>query len=470
MIRRGRSRRIDAMSAASEPAPAAPPANAGPSTLSMAAYAAPQLTLAALYFPVFLYLPQFYAAERGVDLVIIGLIVVAVRLLDAVTDPLMGVVSDEWRTRFGRRKIWLVISAPLVCVSVWFAFVPPDDIGPLYVGFWLTALALSWTMALTPYFAWGAELATDYTGRARVTAWREAFFIIGTLVAAVVYALASEQSAGAGLEMVALIVVLATPVLTIVALVGAPEPRDRSAPDAPRTTVSAMLRALRSNAPFRQLLASQFVASASNALPAALFIFFVTNVLGADTQTAGALLVLYFVAGVLGIPFWTWAAKRFSKHRAWCWAMIFNAGAFMPAVFLGEGDVAIFFVITLLTGLAFGADVALPPAIQADVVDVDTAESGCQRTGVYMAAWSVATKVAGAIAGGAGLWVLGVAGFDAGGDNGPDALFTLALLYAGVSSVLKLVSVSIIWRYGLDADAQAALERRIDAAASAGKR
>ena len=81
-------------------------------------------------------------------------------------------------------------------------------------------------------------------------------------------------------------------------------------------------------------------------------------------------------------------------------------------------------VITALTGLALGADLALPPSMQADVVDLDTAETGDQRTGVFFALWSVATKAALAITGGLALILLDRAGFEAVGDNSGRALFT----------------------------------------------
>ena len=105
------------------------------STLTLLAYAAPKAPLAALYFPVFVYLAPFYAEERGISLETLGIIFIAARLLDAVTDPVMGALSDRWRTRFGRRRLWLAVSAPLVCASVWMAMVPPRRSAPAMLRF-----------------------------------------------------------------------------------------------------------------------------------------------------------------------------------------------------------------------------------------------------------------------------------------------------------------------------------------------
>ncbi len=454
--------------AAPAPAPSAP-SSARRGALSvglLAAYAAPNLALAALYFPVFVYLAPFYVSERGVSELAIGAILMAGRLFDAVTDPAMGVLSDRWVTPYGRRKVWLGLATPFVCLAVWMAMVPPQDAGALHAAIWITALSLAWTVALTPYQAWGAEIATDYAGRGRVSGWREAAFLIGTLAAAIIYFVAG--GGGAGLYAVALAVVVTLPALSLWALWAVPEPEDRSVR---RVSLVEGWPALRANRPFRLTLSSQFVNSAANALPAALFPFFAEHVLGADQQTWGGLLVLYFVAAVAAIPFWTWAARRYSKHRAWGVGMLYACAVFACVPLLGEGDVAAFAVITVLTGLAFGADIALPPAIQADVVDVDTAESGSQRTGLYFALWSVATKAA-AVSAGAGWAVLGLVGFDAQaapGGNDPAALWTLIALYALVPVALKIWSVAIIWRMPLDAEAQAALADRIGAAAGAAR-
>ncbi len=431
-----------------------------PTALSLASFSAPQLALAALYFPVFVYLAPFYAEHRGLDLAAIGAVMVGARLLDAVSDPLMGALSDRWRTRFGRRKIWLAISTPLVCLTVWMAMRPPEDAGLGYFAFWLIAMTLSWTMALTPYLAWGGEIASDYAGRARASAWRESAFLIGTLVAAALYTTAGEAEAGLG--AIALFVLIGLPLGAVAALTGAREPVDRS------FSLSIGWResrdALLANAPARRILASHFLNSAANALPATTFLFFVGAVLGGTEAEAGALLALYFLTAVMAAPFWLWAARRWSKHRAWGAAMIYNCFVFGCALLLGPGDLLPFALISAASGIAFGADIALPSAMQADVVDVDTARTGQQRTGLYFALWTVVTKASSAIAAGLAFWTLGLWGFVAGAESQSDAaLMAVALTYAGAPILLKLGAVALIWRYPLDAEAQKALRIQIDA-------
>jgi Na+/melibiose symporter-like transporter len=424
------------------------------------AYALPAAPLAALYFPVYVYVAPFYADERGVALSALGGLLIAVRLLDAFSDPAMGWLSDHLHTRFGRRKPWLALATPLVAVSVWMVMVPPPDAGFAHAALWLSALTLAWTVALTPYYAWGAEITTDYDGRSRVTAWREGAALTGTVAAVLLYQ--GAGGGGDGLRAVALFVAVALPLGAAAALAGAPEPRDWS-----RTSLGlgAALRALAEEGPFRRLLAAYFVNGSANAFPAALFLFFIQDVLRAPE--AGWLLLVYFLCAIAGMPVWSALSRRIGKHRAWGVAMLWACAVFVFVPLLGPGDVAAFAAICVLTGLALGADLALPPAIQADVVDHDTAATGEQRTGLFFSLWSVATKAALAVAGGAALIALDVVGFEPGGENAPGALTALALLYAAAPVALKLLAVAMMWRFPIDRETQTRLRADIEAAARA---
>ncbi len=420
-------------------------------------YAAPALPLAALYFPVFVYIAPFYSEFRDVSLGALGVLFIAVRLFDAVSDPAMGWLSDRTTNRFGRRRPYLALSVPLICVSVWMLMVPPADADVWHVAIWLTLLTLSWTVALTPYFAWGAELSGDYAQRATITTWREGASLMGTVLAVILYNISEEP--GDGLRNVALMVVVLLPIAAAAALFLTPEPRNFSAK---RLDLRHSLTSILQDRLFRRLLLAYFVNGLANALPAGLFLFFIGDLLGAPD--AGWLLLVYFLCAIGGMPIWSWAARNFSKHRAWGGAMIYASVLFAPAVLLGQGDVMWFTVISIATGIALGADLSLPPAIQADVVDNDTATNGEQRTGVFFALWSVATKAALAIAGGTALIILDLSGFVTGGQNDEAALFTLAALYALAPAVLKIIAVAIMWNFPLGEAQQRALRSKIESA------
>lgn len=422
----------------------------------LAAYAAPALPLAAMYFPVYVFLAEFYATAHGLPLGTIGAVFIAARLFDAVSDPVAGIVSDRWSTRWGRRRPWLVAGAPLVMLSAWMLFVPAPGVDLAGFALWLFLLTLGWTVMLTPYFAWGAELTGDYAERGRVSVWRETAGLIGTILAAVLYSLGAD--AAEGMRNIALLILLAMPVACIFCLVLVPEPRDYSRAGA---SLGSLARVLTGEPLFGRLILAFFVNSAANALPAGLFLFFVGQRLGAPAW-GGPLLIVYFGAAVLAAPLWPWLVRRYAKHRVWCWAMLYACGVFAAALLLREGDLLAFAIICVLSGAALGADLSLPSAIQADVVDLDTVRSGVQRTGAFFALWSLAQKFALAGSGGAALIALGWIGFSANGDNAPSALTGLSLLYAFAPIVLKLGAVALMWNFPLGAEAQRDLRRQIE--------
>ena len=425
------------------------------SKLAIAAYAVPAFALAVLYLPLFSYVTPFYVAERGVDIAWLGAAWIIIRLFDAFSDPLIGWLSDRTQSRWGRRRIWLVASVPVLLLATWQVFRPPEEAGLTHAIIWLFVLTLGWTMAQTPYAAWGAEIASSYDGRTRITAAREGVVLVGTVIATLVYFGAGEG--GAGLGALAVVVLVALPVGVFVSVAFAPEHRRQI--QAAKGIVTSW-RELRGNTPFKRLLVAWFVNGLANGAPVSLFLFFVihrleagevTYNLGGPVPYAGACLLAYFGAAILGVPIWSWLAKRIGKHRAWVVGMIWTCVFFAIALGLGPGDTGLFLAVSVLTGFAFGADMALPPSIQADVIEMDAREHGSVRAGLFFALWLVATKAAIALSSGLVLITLGFAGFDAEIlTNSDTALWTLTLLYAGFPIILKLIVAGVMWRFPLD--------------------
>jgi Na+/melibiose symporter-like transporter len=435
----------------------------------LGAYGAPAVALAILLLPPYVFLPAFYAQTLGLPLDWIGYIIILARVFDAFTDPLMGFISDRTSSRFGRRKIWMLAGLPIVALSALALFAPPTGAGLWHFGISLFALMLGWTMMILPYNAWGAELSGDYHERTRIAGVRESVGLVGTLVAASTPTVLTAMGyADPRVHMAALgVIVVALLVPTVAwAMIKVPEPPPLTRA---RVDLRTGLAAIAGNAPFRRLIAAYLINAFANGLPATLFLLFVAHVIG-RSDAYGPLLLAYFLAGLIAIPFWSWLAKRLGKHRTWVIAMTVACAAFAFTPFVvGEGDIVPFLIITIVSGMGVGADLVLPAAIQADVVDSDTQASGEQRTGLFFALWGIATKLAFALAAVA-LPVLHTLGFDAaaiGADgrstNAAEALFALTVLYSAVPIAIKLVAMALMWNFPLDADRQKAIRTGIEA-------
>lgn len=428
------------------------------------AYGLPGLPLAALMLPLFVTLPAFYAVDLGLGFATVGLVLMAARLWDVVTDPLIGVLSDRWSGRYGRRRPWLVAGTPLVLVSAALLFMPGETATWQRMLLWTMLLYLGGTMILLPYTAWGAELSHDYYERSRIAAWREGMVVVGTLAAAGLPVLLGADR-GETLRVIAWALWLVLPLSLVVTLRRVPEPRGAAGASIGwRRGLAVLWR----NGPFRRLIVAYFLNGIANGLPATLFLLFVEYVLE-KPEWSGLLLFVYFACGIAAIPLWVGLSRRFGKHRVWAGAMVGAALVFAFVPLLGPGDHVWFLLICVLTGLGLGADLALPASMQADVIDLDTLRSRRRRAGLYFACWGVATKLALALAVGIAFPLLDLAGFAPGdtaaGGQAP-GLFVLAVLYSLLPALFKLAAVALIIGYPITAERQSRIHRLIEARGS----
>ena len=148
----------------------------------VASYAVLYLPVSVALLPVGVYVQPHYA-ELGISLITMAAIIFVARLSDVFTDPLIGFLSDKLRTPIGRRRPWILAGTPLLMYSVYMLFVPPENPSVLYFGFWVVMIYLAFTIVQLPYFAWGAELSTDYHDRTRITGRREQFHYFGVVIA-----------------------------------------------------------------------------------------------------------------------------------------------------------------------------------------------------------------------------------------------------------------------------------------------
>lgn len=436
--------------------------------LRLAAYALPAIPIAALGQPFYMFAPTFYSREVGLAAGVVGAILLAVRVVDALADLVAGRLSDLTPGRFGRRKPWVLLASPLAALSAFMVLSPPEGAGAGHFAFWTLLVSVAWACIILPLNAWGAELSSDYKGRVAVTAWREAATLAGVMLAVVVVAALSRGGdLRAGLSVLGLFVAVSAPLACGLCAWILPDPPPRQREEA---SMKDGLRAAMANAPFRRLVVAYLVNGIANGLPATLFLFFVGEQLGRpDLQ--GPLLGAYFLAGLASAPIWAWAGGRFGKHVAWCAAMVWACAVFALALTVnGPEDWGVFLAICVGSGLALGADVVLPAAMQADVVDLDELETGkAPRTGLYFALWSVATKLALAVSAGVAFGALGLSGFDtsgAGQGQSPLASGTLVGLYCALPIVLKLWAIMLMARFPITADEQRRVRALIEARAA----
>ncbi|MGC9269234.1 MFS transporter [Acidiphilium sp.] len=427
-------------------------------------YAAPALPLAMLGLPLLVILPDFWAGPMHMNLAVVGFVLTSVRIFDVIVDPTIGRLSDLSHSRFGRRKPFMAVAMPVAAVGAIGLFFPPPGAGAAWLFVFYALVTWGWTALSLPYWAWGAELSDEYTERQRITSLREGGTILGILISAIApVALGITSHVGQAHLLSLLTIGLATPfVFLALVRVRDPLPVRRSPPAGLKPT----LQLVASNRPFRRLILAWAVNGLANGLPAALILIVFDQILHMP-KASGPLLLVYFTAGVVSVPFWLKLSTRIGKHQTWAAAMAMSgvAFAFVPAILHAPHVLILFGIISIFTGAGLGADFTIPPAIQADVVDVDEAASGEQRAGIYFAAATMAQKAGNALAPGLAFPLLGLVGFSTHGGNNALQDGVLLALYCGIPSALKLAVAVIMRRFPIDRAVQHELRAAIAARA-----
>lgn len=434
--------------------------------------------LAIIGLPIGIYIPAFYAGTLGLSLASVGFILMAARLSDVVTDPLIGLLSDKTRTRFGRRRPWIVAGAPLLAISSFMLFRPPVEVTNLYLLFWISAIYLAFTLIAIPYFAWGAEISSGYQERSRIAGVREIFMQLGLLTAIsipLVYAIVNDagENAASGrgaMSWLGISTAMLIPICTIwlFSTVGEPaRPATRSVP------FGKGLKIVLRNKPFRILLIASMFGALSASVGTGVVILFYEHVAGLGAE-APLLIFSMFVFAIFGAPFWVFLGGRVSKHRALGGAAGVNiaAFAFVPVIILWLKPAApelvfpAMLAVAIVQGLTSSAGSILGLSILADISDIDMLKSGEPRTAFLVSFLGMVRKIFEAIGIGLALPALAWAGFnpraethEAGGLN------ALLIVYCIVPLILSFGSMLMIWNYPISRARQqrirVALDRRL---------
>ena len=454
----------------------------------LVAYSTNQLPLNMAALPVVLNVSHFYGEVLKVPLGIMGLIFIATRVIDAIQDPVIGLMSDRFTHRGPRGRLTFVaLMLPLLIGGFYMLFHPPEGLftQPGLLATWLFValfvVHLGYAGVSISYHAHGAELSDDYNERTRVTVGREVFGLLGMTLAVVLptyFTARFGEHQGyvfMGLVFVPIALAFALPTL----LFSPPSVHPPVVRENPEVHVryfrdwlvslmpslagptrnmenSGTLRTLvpffapLKNRLFRRLLLVFIVNGSALGVAVSVMLFYVEHVLKGNKLQAGIILLVYFGAAAASVPMWMMLSRRYSKTSAWFIAMVITAVAMSLAVFLGAGDFAWFMPIAVITGMGIGADYGLPPSVLADIINSDEGKDTKGDTGAYFGLWALSTKLATAIGAAGSLPVAALLGFNP--SQGSYSSSALVIVYIAVPVVIKIIAALLIWFIRIEAE------------------
>ncbi len=387
-----------------------------------------------------IFIPTFYAVDIGLGLATVGAVFVFGRVFDVITDPLIGHLSDQTRSRFGARKPWMTIGLPFFCISVWLLLMPPENIGVLYLVLVSGAYFLFYTIVDVPYSSIGLEISPHVHERSMLASSKAVFQVIGAIAAAsipFVLALSVPQSLGVIAQTVIVLCIIGF--ILFIAFM----PKGERQVSAPKLGFVTSIKFILRHHVFRYLLGSFFIIQAANALTAGLMVLYVTHVIGSP-ELVGAFLGLLFSSTALFLPLWVILSKKFNKKTSWMTSIIFCSLGLIFAIFLGEGNVIGFVIFSVILGASFGCDAIMPTSMLADVVS-ETENDGQNRYGAtYLAIKNAVSKLTFVVPMGLAFPVLDLIGFEEKGQNGASQIFTLVFFFAILPIILRIIAFFVV--------------------------
>jgi len=409
-----------------------------------------------------------YNIELGIDPVWVGLALMVPRLFDAITDPLMGNISDNTRSKWGRRRPWIFVGALVSAMLLPLLWMPPfsDKVAVIiYFGVISTIYALSYTMFVVPYTALGFELTDDYDERTKVMSWRMYIGLIAGLCIPNLYVWCQNDLFGGdiltGARWVTTLVglsVLITGCLPALLcrekVIAKPQPKIKLG--------KAILETIKDK-PFRLLLSGYIIIITGLLTSGAIALYVnIYHVFGGDKKLAAEVSALGGMAGVvaayLGVRLAGWISAKTGKRET----MIGGLGLALLSVGSMVFTMRPGFEITEVFGFKFHPQIIsfffygmgqqacwlMIDSMTADVCDEDELRTGLRREGMFGAVKSLALKAGVALTGLTGGLVIKLAGAsDAAQGVSPEVAQTLKTLFVSVQSVGLVAGILVFVFY-----------------------
>ncbi len=424
--------------------------------------------LAAVGLPVSVFLQPFYAGEMGLGLAATGLVFMFLRFWDLGTDPVMGFLVDRRPSRFGRVRHWLVMSVPTLMLATYFLYMPGrEPVSVSYLAGWLALFYIGFTLLQTPHAAWVPALAHDYDERSRLFQWRE-IINIASLLSILALPAILEIAFGFDLHrqimVMGVLFMIGLPLTVAAACLLTPDP---PMPDSDRLSADYSPQAIWEafqNPTLWRIVGIEVAVGVAISSTAATYRFAAQWGFGVG-QGASAVLMLFFISGFFALPLWLRYAQRTEKHiamRLVCICAALSFLAYMPLSLIGGPWLLV--IGAAVSGLSFGTPYALGRSMMADVIEHETLRTGQDRSGLYYALMSSATKSGIALAVAISYFLLqAAAGFDPspGAENGPAQIRGLMLIFVGVPTVAFLCAAALSWNYPITRDVQAAIGAKL---------
>lgn len=433
----------------------------------LSVYSLPVLSTIMFVLPLGSIMPAYYSEHTSITMASIGMILVVSRIIDAITDPIIGYLSDRTKTPIGRRKPWMIAGGILAMICARPLFIPPPDAGIFYFAFWSICAYQAWTLISIPHNAWASELSTDYVTKSKVFAFRNmtgsvgSFFLL--LMPLALYPITKTTAMGPeNMYFLPWIIIICTPIFILLPIFFVSEGEYVSTQAA--GSLFDSFKAIKGNKLFWKFMIVSVTSGLATGIDLSLYFLVMDNYLKLGEQFS-MLTAVYTMSAIVFMPFWIKMVKKFGKPRPWALAMMARILIFPMMLLIEPGPSALipFFLVSLFNGFVGSCSLVVPHSMVSDIVDVDLLKTGVNKTANYFAILGFVSKANMAIGGGLAFLLLSMFGYDAKAVvNESFANIGLMISYAGIPGVVAVIAGLVIWNFPLDAKQHAIIRRKIE--------
>lgn len=395
-----------------------------------------------------LYLLKFYTDVVGLRVDLAGYAAAFAIIWDAISDPLMGTISDRAKTRWGRRRPFILGGGIALSIAVIAVFYPPSGTQTgLFIYLMVSYLVLNtaFTLISVPHAALGAELTPDADQRTSVFAWRLVFGNAGLLAGTAlpgIFSKISETSldAFAMTGLSAAVIVLFSSLITFYGTKENSEYATNEKQPAGLFDIYKNAASVMKNIYFVIILISFVIAYIGISINSTAALFYYEYRLGLDTGQVTLILVVFILVWSLSVPLWVLLARKLDKKMpAFMGMFLLSLMTISGYPFFPEKEMFWPLAAAVAGGLFTGAIVILDSLV-ADVTDYDLLKTRSHRAGIYFGFYKLGIKLSRAIALGAGGFLLSLTGYS---DNGYEANEKLAWLFGPGVGIFFLLSALV---------------------------
>ncbi len=421
------------------------------------------------------YLVFFLTDVAGVSPAWAGSIVLIARLWDAITDYLMGIISDRTRSRFGRRRPYILAGALPFGIMFFLLWIVPTH-NSTYLFIYYVAVTMLFNTAFTivaiPYNSMLPELTQNYDERTSISGYKMGFSFVGTLAAAAGIMLIVDVIFPGKKEYLSSFpimgVILGT-IITgtlIITFFGTHERVHSQEPVLPAGLLKTF-RSILQLREFRLVLAMFLFNMVGFDLIQTLLIYFLKHVVNVPDSLTFVVMAIPLVVAIAAAPLWIMLGERLGKRRAYITAAFYLTAVLLFVLIVPAGNLIFVIAVAACAGIGISATQVIPFSIIPDVIEVDELKNGVRREGAFYGITMFLYKVASAIAIAGASSMLGVFGYIESSTQGPapvqpaSAVTGIRLLLGIAPGLFFLISAYFVFRFPLTRERFEEIKRQI---------